>query len=79
MLKSVWFLNVLRRDLREIFWLQITSLIKSHLLIQLTTVYMVRFNSILEGVSMFQCKKYEISNPSSVLYETYFIGNNNFY
>ena len=29
-------------------------------------------------ISMFQCKKYEISNPSSVLYETYFIGNNNF-
>ena len=38
-IKSVWFLNVLRRELREIFWLQITSLIKSHLLIQLTTVY----------------------------------------
>ena len=38
-IKSVWLLNVLQRELREIFWLQITSLIKSHLLIQLTTVY----------------------------------------
>ena len=38
-IKSVWFLSVSRGELREIFWLQITSLIKSHLLIQLTTVY----------------------------------------